>query len=545
MDEQKMQALLEQLEEWHEQNQFSKIIMTINSIPAAERSYDLICQLARAYNNMAVLGKGQNTSTKSERRTKLLEKALELLESVAEAGQNDPYWHFRKGYALYFLDKEAEALPCFERTAELDTDDTLEAGYYIQECKKYIEQSQYSPEVYAQNEWNAVEEHINYYFGEYQNVFHELVSPDIHVDICIIPPDEERNYYTLVTLGMGAHRMAVPEELAEQKLDRAELLLTLPPYWQLNAAALQDERWSWPIRLLKSSARLPINNCTWLAWGHTIGLNENETYADNTKFCGSILTCPLGCPEGSDYCTLPNGDDVNFYQLTPLYQEEIEYKCVKGAEALLDLLAGADTDFVIDIARPNVLTDNVWPEPDYDRIAKYGDMLMDSAISHLQTIRDKQLPIRPLAAYNHLAIYLRWCIEQDLLSDLFKRKYSRTVNAVWQYAGQPDFVPDLRLLLRGDRDLNSSLLLTYFNGEGAAFARWYYGAGLDKQHYYLCDVDAYALEYFGEERYNSLEFQDEAYLFVPWTEEYYQAMAKRINAQFAYWQSLANDTENE
>ena len=38
------------------------------------------------------------------------------------------------------------------------------------------------------------------------------------------PPSEERDYYTLVTMGMGAHRMNVPEELAEYKLERRSLL---------------------------------------------------------------------------------------------------------------------------------------------------------------------------------------------------------------------------------------------------------------------------------------------------------------------------------
>ena len=35
-------------------------------------------------------------------------------------------------------------------------------------------------------------------------------SPDIHVDIYIIEPTRKRNYYTLITSGMGAHRMNVP-----------------------------------------------------------------------------------------------------------------------------------------------------------------------------------------------------------------------------------------------------------------------------------------------------------------------------------------------
>ena len=68
-----------------------------------------------------------------------------------------------------------------------------------------------NPEVYTEEEMEAVEGHIEQYFGKVENVFHELVSPDIHVDICMVPPTEERDYYTLVTMGMGAHRMNVPE----------------------------------------------------------------------------------------------------------------------------------------------------------------------------------------------------------------------------------------------------------------------------------------------------------------------------------------------
>ena len=36
------------------------------------------------------------------------------------------------------------------------------------------------------------------------------------MDICLVPPTRERPYYTLVTLGMGAHRMNVPSELADK-----------------------------------------------------------------------------------------------------------------------------------------------------------------------------------------------------------------------------------------------------------------------------------------------------------------------------------------
>ena len=62
-----------------------------------------------------------------------------------------------------------------------------------------------NPEIYSQREMKAVDKFIGKCFGKFPTVFHELVSPDIHVDICLIPPDKDRNFHTLVTMGMGAH----------------------------------------------------------------------------------------------------------------------------------------------------------------------------------------------------------------------------------------------------------------------------------------------------------------------------------------------------
>ena len=172
------------------------------------------------------------------------------------------------------------------------------------------------PEVYTEEEMEAVEGHIRRYFGKFENVFHEIVSPDIHVDICVVPPAGERDYYTLVTMGMGAHRMNVPEELAEYTLERAELAIALPADWKLNQESIQEERWYWPIRLLKALARLPIASDTWLGFGHTMSNQEN--FAKGTELCAAILTGPQGTEDGSEVCILPDGEEVNFYQVIPL-----------------------------------------------------------------------------------------------------------------------------------------------------------------------------------------------------------------------------------
>ena len=212
------------------------------------------------------------------------------------------------------------------------------------------------PEVYSEDEMSAIEQHIKNTFGEFENVFHELVSPDIHVDICVVPPSEERDYYTLVTMGMGAHRMNVPEELAEYKLERAELAIALPPDWKLDEESLKDERWYWPIGLLKVLARLPISNDTWLGFGHT--MDKQSPFAEDTELCAALLVGPQDVVwNGGEVCTLPSGEEVNFYQVIPLYRDEMEYKLENDVDALFEKME--DISFVVNPTRPNAITGSI------------------------------------------------------------------------------------------------------------------------------------------------------------------------------------------
>ncbi|WP_195259893.1 immunity protein Imm33 domain-containing protein [Anaerotruncus colihominis] len=380
------------------------------------------------------------------------------------------------------------------------------------------------PEVYTGEEMEAVEGHIEQYFGEVENVFHEIVSPDIHVDICIVPPTEERDYYTLVTMGMGAHRMNVPEELAEYKLERAELAIALPADWKLDRQSMQDERWYWPIRLLKVLARLPIASDTWLGFGHT--MDNEEDFAENTKLCAAILTGPQSTEEGGEVGTLPGGEEVNFYQVIPLYRDELEYKMEHDADALLDKMNGIS--FVVNPTRQNAITRSTLSNDDFD-----GEM--DDASYHLESIEEKELPIDPINAYNHMAIYLRWCMEHDLMGEEFLAEYGEVAEKV---KADPASV-DLRAFIRDE--LDGCLFSVLFNQQGRAFAGYYYGEG--DSPYYPADVDDNALRFFGPERYHSDEFQDEAYLFIPFEEDYYQAMAEVIEERFENWQGQDFDED--
>lgn len=140
-----------QIEEWHEADLHQNIIDTLEQIPASKRDYDTIGLLARAYNNNSEYA-----------------KAAELLESVGEEGEDDAMWNFRMGYAMFYLDNNAEALRFFNKANELDPEDE-DTLYFIRQCNIYIPLTQ------------RVDRFRNW-FTENEAKLSEMISPDSQED---------------------------------------------------------------------------------------------------------------------------------------------------------------------------------------------------------------------------------------------------------------------------------------------------------------------------------------------------------------------------
>lgn len=360
------EEFLAQIEKWNDMEKFSKCIKALEDIPEAEQDYDMVMLLVRAYENYAILG-DNGEEPEDDEKERALNKALELLESIREAGESQAGWNKRMAYAYqYLVEQEEKAIEYAKRWAELDPEDSS-AVAVINECNEELEKRKIkcesccdddngdnksiAPEMYSEDEIDIIEKHIEHYYGNFEFVFHEKVSPDIHVDICLIPPSEECNWYTLVTMGMGAHLMNVPNQLKEDQLERAELVICLPEYWKLDKEHLKDEKWYWPIRLLKELARFPGENNTWLGWGHTVSYDGPLSYT--TELCASILINPPCGNIGGNTCTLPDGEEVNFYQIIPLYGDELEFKFKNGTQKLLDKMN--DNILLVNPHRLNVL----------------------------------------------------------------------------------------------------------------------------------------------------------------------------------------------
>ena len=203
------------------------------------------------------------------------------------------------------------------------------------------------PELYSESELQEISDFIENTFGNYDYVLHEVVSPDIHVDIIVIPPTQERNYYTLCTMGVGAHRMDVPDELRYESLiaERAEYLIYLPADWNLTEEGMEDERNYWPIRLLKDFARMPIETESWVAWGHSFSQEEEEPFAEGVPYSSAVLLSPQPIIDNIVSCPLSVGKSIDFYQVFPLTHDELKYK-LKCADD--EAIEGSPTDMTLD-----------------------------------------------------------------------------------------------------------------------------------------------------------------------------------------------------
>ena len=206
--------------------------------------------------------------------------------------------------------------------------------------------------LYSVSENKKIESFIEKEYGHFDEVIHEIVSPDIHLDIAIVPPTDEQPYYKLVTMGAGAYKMNVPKELKSYKLEYAEYVIFLPKEWDIKS---DEEEYYWAIRELKKIARLPIYTDSWLAYGHTVTANEDfSPVAANTGFNSFVLINSIN-KNNEIVNPLKTGlfKQINFYQIIPLYKEEVDYKIENSLEELMDKFSDEDLDPVVNINRKN------------------------------------------------------------------------------------------------------------------------------------------------------------------------------------------------
>ena len=126
------------IEKLTDEDTYTECMAALESIPMEERDYQVWYQLARTYQNFAIVG-NDDQGTPSFIGDKFLLKSIDILNSVRDEGKDKAEWNMRMAYAYQYLTHEEEkAIPYALRWAELDPEDKDALGV-VKECKEEIE----------------------------------------------------------------------------------------------------------------------------------------------------------------------------------------------------------------------------------------------------------------------------------------------------------------------------------------------------------------------------------------------------------------------
>lgn len=219
----------------------------------------------------------------------------------------------------------------------------------VQKISKEINESNNSDNIETielQNFTSDIENFIEKYFdpSEVSLLFDETKEVPVH--IYHIRANDERNFHILMSNGMSNIEMPAPVGAEDYK--RAEIITLLPSDWALDEHSLQHENNNWPIRWMRTIARLAIYDQKWFTFGNTF--NSNNTTIANTQFTHVALLDSSTLPEDLLSIDILDGKII-LYTLIPLLASEAQIKKDKGLEALLEALATKQITDIIDISR--------------------------------------------------------------------------------------------------------------------------------------------------------------------------------------------------
>ena len=552
------EAFHARIQKWNDDDEYTRCIRALDGVPTQYRDYRHAYALARALENYAVLGDGQYGCPRDKAR-EALRRAIGVLESVREEGLDRAEWHMRMAYGYQYLTGEEEkAIPYARTWAQLDPEDE-DAPCVIRECEKAVEAR-------CKNDGKPVDRKgvfLGFVLLEKAHWDKGRLIADLKAEWDIDVPEEDKDdrkdngdslvfeagdMIAAVSLMHGPVPGGEAEDNAENNYmwpDAVKAAQSHAAHIMVTVLGKETDvrlRGQFFVKLAAACCRqpgvlgvytsgvvfepsfyadmagvmkegeLPLNNWIWFGLhrreggvcGYTYGMDvfgkeELEVLdADADPLAvREFLVSLAGYVIGSDV-TLNDGETIGFSQ---------------GDRHRITRSPG--------VALPD--------QPTLKVSFEQNEILLDEAAPHLESIREKCLPVDELNAFSHLAIYLRWCIEHDLMSESFCRRWPDIVEAVRTNPAEACLREWLRDKLKGE--LHASI----FNERGADFACYYYGALHEYTPHYTMDVDIHAVSRIGVERNFSDEIKDEAYLFLPFDEDYYREMARIIERRYENW----------
>ncbi len=203
-----------------------------------------------------------------------------------------------------------------------------------------------------------IDNHLNYLFPGRKIGLHIDPSGDKYqIDINIMSPVDNEDYYVIYTSGMSSQEMLLPNGLAKEypEFKRAELFMLLPKNWDVDnmTSYMPSHETYWPMQLLRMIGKFHYDFFTWIGPGYTI---EYSSFAKNTKLSAAMVVSL-----GDEVSIMKTRDNkaISLYLVVPLYKEEVKFKAQHGYDAFIDKYIATfppnnGKEWVVDINRTNI-----------------------------------------------------------------------------------------------------------------------------------------------------------------------------------------------
>lgn len=344
--------IIELLDNFDQAEQYQELIKFVDSLRPEQKTAKILSLQARACNNVY----WQNTIPENRH---FAERALAILTDLEDELSHDATWHFRIAYSHFYLDNKDKAKAHFQAFFDKTKDNVAQHFLQIIDFAtsqnldlitaqdKFYQQNFNTDDLaklfvatnhYSKNEHETFVQAVQERFGEIDGVFHT----EGEYDVFLIKPTDELPVYTLITCGMGASAMNVPDDEVPKF---SELLIHLPPDWDF-----ENPQNMWIVDCLQQLAKIPHRTLVFFASGHTVPFQQK---IENVPFdCYLLLETTLPID-------LTDKKSLSLYHVILLYPEERLFRLNNGLNILLECLDDIDLPFppILDLKRPNSCAD--------------------------------------------------------------------------------------------------------------------------------------------------------------------------------------------
>lgn len=363
---------------------------------------------------------------------------------------------------------------------------------------------------YTPDQFACIDEHIERHFGHISQVIADPSPVDPQIDLLVIAPNEQHDFYTVITRGMGSYVPYPSDKKHKRSHLRSELIICLHKDWQISQACQEND--IWPLRLLLRLCHYPYGTDKPLSCG--MSFDNGKPFAPDTTLSAVVMDelCSYFSSAARN-CLLPNYEVVHFLQILPIYVHELYYLNHYGFNAFIKALE--PDNFIIS----NFRNSNLSPETDY-----HSNVLSDSRW-YERCLTSYEHDLEDQLSLYHLAWFIRFCYDSDLLSTDFYQTFPQYVTQCDHEVSQEEFLDLVTNQLGGIIDRR------YFNDAGSHFVAMY----LDSKNFpsYLSDLEDLAFNYLGTERYYKERSQHIASLLLPYDESIYSKVRSVLRSRLA------------